>query len=388
MATPPPAGTNNRRTLQDLLVPARSNTASAVVLPVDPNQFNFKPGVIQLMPSFHGLERENPYVHLKGFEEVCKTCFDGKTNEETVYLKLFPFSLKDKAKNWLNALPSRSINNWLELQAEFLRKFFPLHMTQGLQNQIMNFAQLPSETFAASWERYNELLLACPHHGFEVQNIISFFYQGLQPSMKLLLESMCNGLFYSKTVEEAWEFLVDLAEKTQQWSPQEFDRTGTSPAQQATPGGMYTLKPDDALNAKLETLISQKMKAMELKSVSETSVELACAVCRHVGHDTERCPTLPALQEMLHNPLEANWVGNNRGTNENWRQNPNLSWGNQQQVQPYRPPNYSGPPEKREAPTDNQAMLQHILQQNSLMQTLQQQMVQMQHDQKAQNENF
>ena len=165
---PPPAGLNTRKPLKDKLRPARSNTASAVVLPTETNQFNFKPGVIQLLPSFHGLEKENPYLHIKGFEEACLTCFDGKTNEETVYLKLFPFSLKDKAKNWLNALPSKSINNWLELQAEFLKKFFPLHRTQGLQRQIKNFAQLQNESLYATWERYNELLLACPHHGFEL----------------------------------------------------------------------------------------------------------------------------------------------------------------------------------------------------------------------------
>ena len=174
-------------------------------------------------------------------------CFDGKTKEETVYLKLFPFSLKDKAKNWLNALPSKSINNWLELQAEFLKKFFPLHRTQALQRQIKNFAQLPNESLCATWERYNELLLACPHHGFELCNVIAFFFEGLQPSMKLLVETMCNGQFFDKTEEEAWDFLGVLAENTQQWNPSEFDRSSTSSTQPPTQGGMYNLKPEDSI---------------------------------------------------------------------------------------------------------------------------------------------
>uniref|UniRef100_A0A2N9IZH7 Uncharacterized protein n=1 Tax=Fagus sylvatica TaxID=28930 RepID=A0A2N9IZH7_FAGSY len=32
-----------------------------------------KPGVIQLLPKFHGLDSENPYLHLKEFDEVCAT---------------------------------------------------------------------------------------------------------------------------------------------------------------------------------------------------------------------------------------------------------------------------------------------------------------------------
>ena len=42
-------------------------------------------------------------------------------------LKLFPFTLKDKAKIWLNSLSPRSIQTWTDLKAEFLKKFFPTH---------------------------------------------------------------------------------------------------------------------------------------------------------------------------------------------------------------------------------------------------------------------
>ena len=55
-------------------------------------------------------------------------------------LKLFPFTLKDKAKIWLNSLRLRSICTWTDLQAEFLKKFFPTHRTNGLKKQISNFS--------------------------------------------------------------------------------------------------------------------------------------------------------------------------------------------------------------------------------------------------------
>jgi hypothetical protein len=67
--------------------------------PPDASHFNFKPDIIQLLPSFHGLDLENPYLHLREFEEVCNTYNDLNCSMNTIRLKLFPFSLKDKAKH-------------------------------------------------------------------------------------------------------------------------------------------------------------------------------------------------------------------------------------------------------------------------------------------------
>jgi hypothetical protein len=41
--------------------------------PPDASHFNFKPDIIQLLPSFHGLDIENSYLHLREFIEVCDT---------------------------------------------------------------------------------------------------------------------------------------------------------------------------------------------------------------------------------------------------------------------------------------------------------------------------
>ncbi|XP_058217027.1 uncharacterized protein LOC131327924 [Rhododendron vialii] len=40
-------------------------------------------------------------------------------------LKLFPFTLKDKAKQWFNSLKAQSLRNWGEVQDAFTTKFFP-----------------------------------------------------------------------------------------------------------------------------------------------------------------------------------------------------------------------------------------------------------------------
>ena len=68
--------------------------------------------MIQLLPTFHGLDSENPYVHVREFKEVV-AIFQGIADViDIVRLKSFPFSLKDKAKSWLYSLRSQFIGSW------------------------------------------------------------------------------------------------------------------------------------------------------------------------------------------------------------------------------------------------------------------------------------
>ena len=95
-----------------------------------------------LLPTFHGMENENPYTHIQDFEEVCTTFKEGAADMELLKLKAFPLTLKDKAKICLNSLRPRNIKNWAELQATFLKNFFSAHRTNSLKRQIYTFAGL------------------------------------------------------------------------------------------------------------------------------------------------------------------------------------------------------------------------------------------------------
>ena len=113
--------------------------------PPNASRFNFKPGIIQLLHTFHGFESENPYLHLMEFKEVCNTCTDQNCNMNIIKLKFFPFSLNDKVKTWLQNLRSGSIKTWDEMQAKFWKKFFPPHRTNSLKRKITTFTQKPGE---------------------------------------------------------------------------------------------------------------------------------------------------------------------------------------------------------------------------------------------------
>ncbi|KAI5316274.1 hypothetical protein L3X38_045450 [Prunus dulcis] len=61
------------KTLHDYLHPAHRSVPSCIIFPLNGQTFDFKPGMVQLLPTFHGMESENPYSHLREFEEVCGT---------------------------------------------------------------------------------------------------------------------------------------------------------------------------------------------------------------------------------------------------------------------------------------------------------------------------
>jgi len=218
------------RSLRDYLHPTRQATPSCMVIPAGAGQFDIKPGVIQLLPKFHGLESESAYLHIKEIEEVCATLHFNNVREDLIKFRLFPFSLKDKAKAWLHSLQPNSIALWSDMVREFLKKFFPLHKTNTLRRNIMNFKQKDKESYYRCWERFNELLLACPHHGFELHNTIGHFYDGLSPETRQFVEMMCNGEFMAKNPNQAWTYLQFLADSAQNWDTSE----GIDPVKQSS----------------------------------------------------------------------------------------------------------------------------------------------------------
>ena len=93
------------------------------------------------------MESENPYTHIREFEELYNTFKEDTTIVDLMRLKPFPFTLKDKAKIWLNSLRLRTSRNWTEIQAEFLKNFFSTHKTNSLKRQISTFSANENEKF-------------------------------------------------------------------------------------------------------------------------------------------------------------------------------------------------------------------------------------------------
>jgi hypothetical protein len=102
--------------LRDRYVPSTYTSPSCLQLPnVTAAHYEIKSSIIQMLPSFYGLDNEDPYKHLDEFLEICTT-FKMQNFSEDAKMRLFPFSLKDKAKYWLNCLEPNSITSWAQIQ--------------------------------------------------------------------------------------------------------------------------------------------------------------------------------------------------------------------------------------------------------------------------------
>ena len=87
---------NALQSMRDRMHPPRISAPSCIVPSIE--QLVIKPHIVPLLPTLHGMERENPYAHIKEFEEVCNTFQEGGASIDLMCLKLFPFTLKVKAK--------------------------------------------------------------------------------------------------------------------------------------------------------------------------------------------------------------------------------------------------------------------------------------------------
>ena len=102
--TPPP------KQLKEYFTPATYDSPTRTRMPTVTVPFEIKHSLIQMLPSFYGLESENPFKHVDAFLEICSTVFLNNISDDALRLRLFPFSLKDKAKAWLGT--KRNITTW------------------------------------------------------------------------------------------------------------------------------------------------------------------------------------------------------------------------------------------------------------------------------------
>ena len=75
---------------------------------------------------FSGRDCENPYHHLREFEQVCSCKKISGMTHETLKWKLFPFSLSEEAKQWYIRVVGCVNGSWIELRDRFCSAFFPL----------------------------------------------------------------------------------------------------------------------------------------------------------------------------------------------------------------------------------------------------------------------
>ncbi|XP_022004336.1 uncharacterized protein LOC110901880 [Helianthus annuus] len=163
--------------------------------------------MLQNSMQFDGKDHEDPGRHIASFLKVCSTFKIRDVSEDAISLRLFPFSLRDKARSWLLSLLAGSITTWNEMADLFMQKYFLPEKTAKLKNRIMTFKQDEGESLHAAWERFKDLLIDVPHHGLSKRQLVLNFYQGLNYDSQERLDVYAGGDLGTKTPNEAYAII-------------------------------------------------------------------------------------------------------------------------------------------------------------------------------------
>nr|GFC21475.1 hypothetical protein [Tanacetum cinerariifolium] len=115
---------------------------------------------------------------------------------------IFPFSLAWEARRWLEKESSRSIHTWEDLVSKFINEFFLPSRTTNLRNEILNFQQRFDESFHEAWDRYKDILHACPHHGYIELHQLDTFYNALNPADQDSLNANVGGNLLERRTQD------------------------------------------------------------------------------------------------------------------------------------------------------------------------------------------
>ncbi|GJZ85288.1 hypothetical protein Tco_0650627 [Tanacetum coccineum] len=131
----------DQRTMAELLrAPTEGYAEAIVVLPILAEHFELKHSLINMMTSdqFFGLEKDNPQDHIRWFNKITSTI---------------------KYKDF-------------------------------------------DESFYEAWDRYKDLLRACPHHGFTELHQLDTFYNALNPADQDTLNSAASGNLLERSTQD------------------------------------------------------------------------------------------------------------------------------------------------------------------------------------------
>lgn len=73
------------------------------------------------------------------------------------------------------------------------------------------------ESLYEAWERYKDMLRRCPHHGLSTWLQVQTFYIGLCCPTRTMIDAATGGALMSKTHDEAYTLLEEMASNNYQW---------------------------------------------------------------------------------------------------------------------------------------------------------------------------
>ncbi|KAM2922701.1 hypothetical protein COP2_039024 [Malus domestica] len=355
----------DNRTIKELSASGLDNAAPLCIqypraAPDKTAEFELKSSLLHHIPKYHGLSMEDPNKHLKEFEVVCSSMTPVNVDESILKMKAFPFSLLEKAKDWLYELAPRTVTLCESMKRAFLEKFFPTSRVILLRKRISGIQQDEGESFPTYYERFKSLVASCPQHQMKEELLLQYFYEGLLPIERQMLDASAGGALVDKSPTAAKMLIANRALNAQQYGVGQ--RSMPRQHQVNEVSAITELQNQMAI---LTTLLSQVVEGPKVKTVA------SCGVCSMQNHHTDKCPQL--IENGGWETLNAVGYGNqyqSRGDpfsntyNPGWRDHLNFKWRDPQQGQQQsgfrqQPPGFyqkpSAPPQAQAQPAQSNA---------------------------------
>nr|GEU33064.1 reverse transcriptase domain-containing protein [Tanacetum cinerariifolium] len=273
---PPEVPMADDRTMTELLrAPTEGYEDAIVILEIAANNFELKHGLINLVQNkqFFGHGKADPHAHIRYFNKITST----------------------------TRVPN----------------FFPPSKTTNLRNEITRFQQRFDESFYEAWERFNDLLRSCPHHGFSELHQLDTFYNALNVNDHDSLNFAAGGNFFDKMPQECLKIIESKSKVHQTRAKAVVAKVSTSSSTPAVSSEVAELK--DMVGA---LLLDKKNQSSALASSSTPApvkaIELSCVTCGGT-YSYKNCPATSEnvyrdnIQEYVSQAVVANYNQGNTG---------------------------------------------------------------------------
>nr|GFA29488.1 reverse transcriptase domain-containing protein [Tanacetum cinerariifolium] len=200
----------------------------------------------------------------------------------------------------------------------------------NLRNEITRFQQRFDESFYEAWDRFNDLLRACPHHGFSELHQLDTFYNALNVNDQDSLNSAAGGNFLDKMPRECLKIIESKSKVRQSRAKAVVAKVSTSSSTPAISSEVSELK--DMVRALLLDKKNQSSApALSFTPALIKAIEPNCVTCANYNQgNTGFRPQMVANQiRPLGFPPYQNHQNNfNRGNNFNQRRGGNFNQSN------------------------------------------------------------
>nr|GEV98414.1 reverse transcriptase domain-containing protein [Tanacetum cinerariifolium] len=222
---------------------------------------------------------------------------------------LFSFKLRDHDRN----LGIQFTPRWDYDPGSFLR-------TTNLRNEISNFQQRFDESFHEAWDRYKDILRACPHHGFTELHQLDTFYNALNPADQDSLNSAAAGNLLERRTQDVLMIIENKSKvrnsrnKSVVSQVKSSDANSNSFSEIANPTHAVNQQ-TSAVTTAMTAILKQFQATPPTASVK--SVEEICVTCGG-AHPYYQClttsgNTIPELRDNIQGYVAAAAVNYNQG---------------------------------------------------------------------------